>query len=317
MNHVVKLFARFWIIAGLFWCEVYAPAFAETRVGIIIPELRAPFNEIFESVADGVDNKLGKRTARLVLKKDYSPNKVSTWADANNIDAVITLGTRGKKAATYLSNNIPIVLGGLLSVPSPTNPHPGLALTPDPRAMFALLKKLDSSRTKVVVVYNPLKYQWLIDLAKRQAAKNGVQLVEYKATDLKQAAIIYNEILSQSKLDKTALWLLQDRTVVDSKVVLPFILEKTWQKDMIVFSSALGHVSRGVLFAMYPNNEKHGEQLAEMLLSVKAGSKKYNNQIFPSIGLQKAINSRTAEHLGLKKTKSELREYDVVFPVSN
>ena len=317
MNHIVKLFARIWTVASICWCIVCAPAFAESKIGIIIPELRAPFNEIFDSVVDGIDDKLGKRSNRLILKKDYSPSKVSTWVSSNDIDAVITLGSRGKKATAYLPNNLPVVLGGLLSAPSPTNPYPGLALTPNPKAMFALLKELDSSRTKVVVVYNPLKYQWLIDLAKRQAADNGVQLVDYKATDLKQAAIIYNEILSQSKLDKTALWLLQDRTVVDSKVVLPFILEKTWQKNMIVFSSALGHVSKGVLFAMYPNNQEHGKQLAEMLMSVKSGSTKYSNRIFPSTGLQKAINSRTAEHLGIKSTKSQLRDFDVVFPVSN
>ena len=204
-----------------------------------------------------------------------------------------------------------------MSAPSPSNPHPGLALSPDPGPMFALLKKLDSRRDKVIVVYNPLKYQWLIDIAKRQAAKNGVQLVEYKATGLKQAAIIYNEILSEQNLKKTALWLLQDRTVIDSKVVLPFILEKSWQKDMIVFSSALGHVSKGVLFAMYPNNDLHGKQLAEMLKKIKSGSTKYGNRLFPSKGLQKAINSRTAEHLGIKTSKSELRDFDVVFPVSN
>lgn len=317
MNSNIQMFDRIRIVVCLCLCLICTPAYAESKVGIIIPELRAPFNEIFDAVADGVDKKLGKKTARLVLEKNYSPSKVSTWVSANGIDAVITLGSRGKKASTYLPKKMPLVLGGLLSAPSPTNPHPGLALTPDPGAMFALLRELDASRNKVVVVYNPLKYQWLIDHAKRQAGENGVQLVEYKATDLKQAAIIYNEILSQSQLDKTALWLLQDRTVVDSKVVLPFILEKSWQKDMIVFSSALGHVSKGVLFAMYPNNAMHGEQLAKMLMKVKSGSTTLSNRIFPSQGLQKAINSRTAEHLGIKKSTSELREYDVVFPVSN
>ena len=317
MISIGRKFAHVLIAASLCWCLAFAPAFAESKVGIIVPELRAPFNEIFAAVADGIEDKLGEPVTRLVLEKDYSPSKISSWLNSNDISAVITLGSRGKKASVYLPKEMPIVLGGLLSAPSPTNPYPGLALTPDPRAMFALLKQLDAKRTRVVVVYNPLKYKWLIDLAKRQAAENGVQLVDYEATDLKQAAIIYNEILSQSAYEKTALWLLQDRTVVDSRTVLPFILEKTWQKNIIVFSSALGHVSKGVLFAMYPNNVQHGELLAEMLIKVRDGSANYSNQIFPSQGLQKAINSRTAEHLGISKSKSELREFDVVFPVSN
>lgn len=316
MNDIIKLHARIWIAILLSWLLCTA-TYAASQVGIIMPELRAPFNEIFDAVADGVDNKFRDPAVRLVLKKNHSPVEITNWLRAKNISSVIALGSLGKKAVAYVPKNTPIVLGGLFSAASSTNLHPGLALTAEPGAMFALLKKLDKSRNKVVVVYNPLKYKWLIDLAKRQAANNGVQLVAYEATNLKQAAIIYDEILSQSMLDKTALWLLQDRTVVDSKVVLPFILEKTWQKDMVVFSSALGHVSKGVLFAMYPNNIQHGEQLADMLIKVKSGSSKFGNKLFPSQGLQKAINSRTAEHLGIKTSKSELREYDVVFPVSN
>ena len=317
MKDIARMFARSLIAPLVCWCILCVPVYAESNAGIIIPELRAPFDQIFEAVADGIEKELGHASVRLILEKNYSPIKVTNWLRANDIDSVITLGSRGKKAAAYFPQDMPVVLGGLLSAPSPTNPYPGLALTPEPGAMFGLLKELDPTRAQVIVVYNPLKYQWLIDIAKRQAVENGVQLVEYEATDLKRAAIIYNEILSRQKLDKSALWLLQDRTVIDSRVVLPFILERSWQKDMMVFSSALGHVSKGVLFAMYPNNELHGQQLAKILKNIKAGKNGVGNRIYPSTGLHKAINSRTAEHLGIKKSISELREYDVVFPVSN
>ena len=313
MNCLIKLYVRISIAALLCWC---ASTFAESKVGIIIPQLRAPFNEIFEAVADGVDNKLGRPAARIVLQKDYAPGEINNWLRKENISSVITLGSRGKKATMYIPNNTPVVLGGLLSAPSSTNIYPGLALTADPGTMFGLLRKLDESRNKIIVVYNPLKYQWLIDHAKRQTAENRVQLVGYEATTLKQAAIIYDEILSQPNLGDTALWLLQDRTVIDSKVVLPFILEKSWKKNMVVFSSALGHVNKGVLFAMYPDNNLHGEQLVELLLELQSDIAP-KNKILPSKGLQKAINSRTAEHLGINLSKSELRDYDVIFPVSN
>ena len=118
-------------------------------------------------------------------------------------------------------------------------------------------------------------------------------------------------------MQDTALWLLQDSKVVDSKVVLPFILEKAWQKHIVVFSSALSHVKKGVLFSMYPNNEAHGEQLASLLLQESRGSSNQRNTLSPTNGLQDAINSRTAEHLGLNLSRSKLREFDVVFPLSN
>lgn len=315
MNFIVKRFRSAWlaIIVCCFW--VAMPVAAETTVGIIQPELRAPFKAIFDSIGEGIDRRLNQRAPRLVITKDFKSQSISRWLSDNNIDAVITLGSLGQKASTYIPQKTPVVLGALLSVPSATNPYPGIALTPDPGAMFRLLIKLDPSRKKIIVVYNSLKNQWLIDIAKRQAAEIGVQLVTYNATKLKQAAIIYNDVLSQNHLDESALWLLQDRTVVDSKIVLPFILEKSWQKNMVVFSSALGHVGKGVLFAMYPDNVAHGEHLAELLLGPNNSALK--GQISPSVGLLKAINSRTAEHLDVNLSKSELREYDLVFPVSN
>ncbi|MEM7304369.1 MAG: ABC transporter substrate-binding protein, partial [Pseudomonadota bacterium] len=109
---------------------------------------------------------------------------------------------------------------------------------------------------------------------------------------------------------------LQDRSVVDSKVVLPFILEKTWQKNVVVFSGSAGHVKNGALFCMFPNNEEHGKQAASLLLKEARGYP-VEKKIYPTEGLQKAINSRTAEHLGLDISKSELREFDLVFPLSN
>ena len=82
-------------------------------------------------------------------------------------------------------------------------------------------------------------------------------------------------------LDDSALWLLQDRKIVDSKVVLPFILEKAWQKNIVVFSSALSHVKKGVLFSMYPDNQSHGEQLAKLVLKQSRGTESIGNKIFP------------------------------------
>ena len=62
-------------------------------------------------------------------------------------------------------------------------------------------------------------------------------LQDWRRWDIKQAAIIYDEIFKSSEPDKIAIWLLKDRKVVDSKVVLPFILKNAWQKKIIVFKN--------------------------------------------------------------------------------
>ncbi len=318
MNRIVKGNSCGWLVAVLCCCLLLcASAYAEPKVGVLVPELREPFKSIFDAIETGIDQKLKQRSSRFVLKKDYDPRDLINWLRSENIDAVIALGILGQKASAHIPNNTPTVLGALLTAPRSTTPYPGVALTPNPGSLFQLLIKLANTRTKVVVVYNPLKNSWLVELAKRQAAEYGVQLVTYEATDLKQAAIIYHEIFSGNDLDNAALWLLQDSTVVDKKVVLPFILEKTWQKSIVVFSSALGHVKKGVLFSMFPNNVAHGMQLAELMLRKSADPTALGNKIFPSEGLQTAINSRTAEHLGLNLSRSKLRQFDVVFPISN
>ena len=298
-------------------CLSMCVAVAEPKVGVIVPELRAPFKVIFDTVAKGVDEGLKKRSSKLILSKDYNPQEITRWMQKENINAVVTLGGLGRKAAAYVPSNTPIVLGALLSSPGAANKYPGVALTPGPKSLFKLLKQLDKKRKKIVVVYNPAKSQWLVDLAKRQTAVYGVRLVAYKATDIKQAAIIYDEIFSGNDLERTAVWLLQDRKVVDSKVVLPFILEKAWQKKIVVFSSALSHVKKGVLFSMYPDNKLHGKQLADLIRAESADATGMGNKLYPTEGLQDAINSRTAEHLGLNVTRSQLRDFDVVFPLSN
>ncbi len=309
-----KLICRFVVVV---YCLFTCVAVAELKVGVILPELRAPFKVIFDTVAEGLDDGLNKRSSKLILSKNYNPQEITRWIQKENINAVVTLGGLGQRAAAYVPRNTPIVLGALLSSPGPANKYPGVALTPDPKSLFGLLKQLDKKRKKIIVVYNPAKSQWLVDLAKRQTAVYGVRLVAHRATDIKQAAIIYDKIFSGNELGSTALWLLQDRKVVDSKVVLPFILEKAWQKKIVVFSSALRHVKKGVLFSMYPDNKLHGKQLADLIRAESANATSFGNKLYPTEGLKDAINFRTSEHLGLNVTRSQLRDFDVVFPLSN
>ena len=233
---------------------------ADPKVGVIIPELRAPFNIIFEKIGDGVDERLRKRAPKLRLEKNYDSGEVARWIKKEKINAIVSLGNLGQEAVLQIPENIPVVLGALSSSPAPPNKYPGIALTPNPRTLFDLLKRLDNRSNKIIVVYNPDNNQWLVDLAKQQAVDSGIQLYAYQAANIKQSAILFSEIFDGASLENTAIWLLPDRKVVDSKVVMPFILEKAWQKKVIVFSSAISHVKKGVLFSLYPNNESHGKQ---------------------------------------------------------
>ena len=70
---------------AVWWLLVFAlffsiPLFAAApSVAVIYPELRAPYNKIFDDIADGVEKKVNGRTKRFALPKDYSKEQLNNW----------------------------------------------------------------------------------------------------------------------------------------------------------------------------------------------------------------------------------------------
>ena len=288
------------------------PIFAAVpSVAVIYPELRAPYNKVFEDIADGVEKKVNGRTKRYVLPKNFSSQKFNEWIRQNDIKVCVALGMRGEKAVETLTEDIPVVLSGVLKSKSPA--YSGISLAASPDKLFAELKKQKLEINQVIVVYNPDKTEWLIRQAQSDALKHKLDLITYKTNSLSNSAKIYREIFSRSDIKKSSIWLAPDSTSVDNKTLLSFILEKSWTYDVAVFSSSPAHVSKGVLFAMYPDNMKLGQSLGSVVLGELNGSATLNKMV-PVKDLKIAFNKRTAEHLGIKFTSDDLRNYDAVFP---
>jgi putative ABC transport system substrate-binding protein len=91
------------------------------------------------------------------------------------------------------------------------------------------------------------------------------------------------------------------------------VLRESWSQSLVVFSSNAMHVRRGVLFSLYPDNIEIGRFLAGVALA----SLQPNGQ--PARGIQAlkqvltAVNTRTAEHLGVDLRASPQR-INLVFP---
>lgn len=318
MNAIYRCLSKIVCVSiGFVLLFLSSNAYADGRVGVVIPELREPFKSIFEAVGEGVEEQTKGNANQFILTKAHEPQDISNWVQAERLDSVIALGVSGRKATAHLPSSMPVVLGALLAKPKATNTRPGVALTPNPISLFELLQKISPNHKNVVVVYNPSKNQWILDLAMKQLKNKGLQLNTLIAVDLKQAVNMYDKVLSETNAKDTALWLLPDPSIIDSKVVLPFILKKSWDKNFIVFSSALAHVKKGVLFSMFPDNIEHGKQLTKLAVKQMRDGPTLGNEIYPTAGLQKALNSRVAEHIGLNLSRTESREFDVVFPVSN
>ncbi len=296
----------------LFTILISFPSFAATpSVAVIYPELRAPYNKIYDDIAEGVEKHANGQTKRYKLTKNYSPQKLNEWVERNNIKVAVALGKGGEKAIGQLTQNIPVVLSGVLKPKSPN--YYGISLAASPDKLFKELKKQNSEIKRVIVVYNPKKTEWLIRQAKTDAINNNLELITFTTMSLSESAKIYREVFTRSDINISAIWLPPDRYSVDNKAILSYILEQSWAKNVAVFSSSPAHVNKGVLFAMYPDNKKLGESLGAYALDELNGDSKLDKMI-PVEDLKIAFNRRTAEHLGIKFRTDDLRRYDAVFP---
>ena len=284
---------------------------SRASVAILYPELRAPFNKVFEDIVAGVEKKVNGLTKRYILEKEFSQVDLDDWVKKNDIKVCVALGVRAEYAANQLAQEIPIVLSGVLE--PKLFMHPGISLAASPYRLFLKLKQQKLNIKQIIVVYNPKKSKWLMREAQSAASKHGLELVTYTTSSLSESAKIYSEVFDRLRIKDSAIWLPPDSTSIDNRTLLSFVLEKAWAHRVAVFSSSPAHVSKGVLFAMYPDNMKLGLSLGAVALEELNGGRKISKMI-PAEDLKTAFNKRTAKHLGVRFTSEDLRKYDAVFP---
>ena len=98
---------------------------------------------------------------------------------------------------------------------------------------------------------------------------------------------------------------------MEESTVLPMVLKESWKSNLAVFSSSFGHVRRGVLFSLYPDNVGLGRHLAGSALGMIAAGGSTSGML-PLREVLMAVNLRTAKHLGLNVSRPQ--GFDMVFP---
>jgi len=251
--------------------------------------------------------------ASFAVGNRFDAEELSNELKRQDIRVVIALGRNGLKAASDLDKSINIVVGGVVSATDlESRGGPVISLAPDPALLFARLKAFSPNTQRVFVVYNPRQNDWLIKFAREAAQAQKLELTAFEAADLKSAIGRYQAIFASIDARRDALWLPQDSTTVDESTVLPMVLQETWDRSVPLFSSTVSHVKRGALFSLFPNNVELGRNLAASALGVAAGTAA-RDRILPLREVLMAVNTRTANHLGLRLS-SELRNFDLVFP---
>lgn len=310
--------AELWLgVALLFFMVliVTPPAWAveENAIAVLYPDIGEPYRGIFEKMIEGIEDKVGNRVASHPVRPDTDIDVLKANLHRQNTKVVIALGRQGMKAVMALNNGIKSVVGGVVTVPkSEALGQPVISLSPDPALLFARMKMLMPATKRVFVVYNPAFNDWLIKWAKEAAHAQGLELVVYEAQDTRSAVKFYQEIFAAADSRSDALWLPQDSTTVEESSVLPLVLEESWDQGIVVFSSNFGHVRRGVLFSLYPDNVALGRSLGGLAQEILISGDYGKRGMLPLRDVQSAVNLRTAKHFGLKP--AGLQGFDTTYP---
>jgi len=298
------------LIAAL---TVISPASADqtSPIAVFYPDIGEPYRNIFTEIISGIKDKVNAPVTSYPVSADTNISALKNSLETQKTKVVIALGRQGMNTAEQLDNQVKLVVGGVLSVPeNGTDGQPVISLTPDPALLFARMKALMPSMKRVLVVYDPAYNSWLMSLAESSAKDQGIELVAYKAQNLRKAAGIYRQIFSHADSHSDALWLPQDPTTVEDSSILPLVLQDSWNNNLAVFSSNFGYVQRGVLFSLYPDNAGLGRRLAGLAQGILTTGDFGKHGLMPLRDVKSAVNTRTAKHLRIDT--SRLTSFDKI-----
>jgi putative tryptophan/tyrosine transport system substrate-binding protein len=312
----------FWAIKLVLLCSMPIYAYAknaaltlpvnEQTIAVLYPQIKAPYHQIFASITDGIQQAFPGTTKTLQLEQQQDLASITTWLTQNKISAVISLGSHALKFVPALQAHYPVIVGAT-SLSSNQANLTGISMLPSPHMLLVQLKKLQPKISHVHVVLNQQKQDWWLEQAIAASKLSEHQLVVHSVTDLVGSAQQHRQVLQQVNSNTEALWLVSDHSIMDS-AIMRNILEIAWDRELLVFSNMLADVQRGALFSMYPDNLAMGKSLALQLIEQLTQAKPSNKLQFLS-DLLTIVNIRTAKHIGLHFTKSELQSFDLLYPV--
>lgn len=284
------------------------------EVIVLYPETDPPYRAVFAEIIAGIEQRLGTAKVRqYALPVDNDLSVLRGWLERQRAGAVITLGRAATQAYASTGLKIPQVIGALDLSPQTRPDATGISLAVDPALLFATLKSLVPTVKRVFVVFNPSRERWLIERAQQNAAAYGLTLIPLEASDLRSSARLFLQLVETAHPQTDALWLTMDSQIFDTEAMMPMLIEQSWNRHLVVFSSSLEQANLGVLFALYPDNQALGRRLAELALQLTQRPDRPPG-IEPLRAIKRALNQRVAAHLNLAIDPSVERQFNLIFP---
>jgi putative ABC transport system substrate-binding protein len=308
-----------WLLPAAVWRLLWVLTLLAVNVeaadlAILYPDVRAPYVRVFDDIIMGIRKGYEYDVALYALSERSNAEELEEWLQNKQLDNLVALGNQAMHLALELpASPFKTVAGAVLSAPEIDDDRAFAAITmvPDPELLFKQLKELSPAIQTVSVVYQAGRHDSLISRARDAANLQSLKLVYYSTDNARDGANLYKDIIDNHSPGVSAIWLLQGVPALEERSVLQLVLREAWNKKILVFSSNPSYVKKGALFSLYPDNVALGRRLANAVSEQEKGARLGS---IPSRDLLSVLNTRTAEHLGLKLSRSRRRQFDIVFP---
>lgn len=298
------------LIASMFSSALYAE---DNKIAVLYPKVREPFNQVFLSVYGGIKAASQEKVLKYEVGKGEPPEKLQAWLKKKKIAGIVALGGRSVGQLKKIDGfDLPYVSGASILQRSNTSSLVGISMAPEPLKLFSQLKVLTPGVKRINVVYEKGKEDWLIEHAREVAEAEGLTINATPIENLKEMAEAYRKVLAKQEQETEALWLPKSGRSLE-KALMYKMLEDSWKRNLIVFSSKFSDVKKGVLFSLYPDNKAMGESLYALLVKYRENPE-LEPKVILSEDLLKAINTRTADHLGIRLTNEQKSTYQYLYP---
>ena len=307
MAYSKKTSARLIFLVLIKLCFFSQVVFAENySIAVVAPQLRAPYSKVFDDMSSGISSRFSGKLEKIELNENDSSDQLRKKINDQLPDAIICLGSTSLNRVKLLELSVPIIAGAVVHNGDTVT---GVSMIPDGAMVMEILMELRPNVRQVYTLTYPKYPNHMVDEAREYLAGKGLQLREFHADSIQEAAVAYRE-MAGGIADGDAIWILPGARFLDN-AVFSKLLEVAWQKELAVFSSNPSHAGRGALFSVYPNNTQLGETLGEMI-NQTLSSRQQTAGLKSLRDVYVGVNVRTANHLGVDLNREKVGSSQLV-----
>ena len=287
--------------------------YAEKTAVVIKSQNLSAYNEVMEGFkGECIQNNITIKSIYDLKGKMKIGRRIIRKIGKEKPDIVLTIGVLATTIAKEELKDIPMVFCMVinherfqLTGPNITGIATEVAIEEQLEGYQSILDPLQD----LGVIYDPSKTGNIIEIAETKVKDTGINLVKYEIKSPKKVSEALENLIG--RID--ALWLLPDSTVVTKKS-FGLIKSTTLENKIPLLCTSDVFVKAGALAAVFSDYKYVGRQAAQLAKEILSQSASGSLGIVNPDKFNLAINSDTAEKLGLTLKEVRGKPHTIIYP---